>query len=249
MVEVDLVQVLALLAETHRDRPFAVWVVRALQRLLQPLREGADAAAAPDVGIGRDEDDAVVGADEAERVAQRERAAELVEREAEAASLAGVELVSRLAERLDHERGDRRPRGDEVARHQLVSGVRTRLWCCVEQVLQELLLELATRLLELLQPVHRRSELPAAALGQVDVAVAQRLIGVDEPQIAEQRTLAADRHADARLQAELLLGGRPDRALGGGDALREVQVADVFGVSRVRIAVRRTSSSTPSTGL
>ena len=56
--------------------------------------------------------------------------------------------------------------------------------------------------------------------------VGQRLVGVDQPQVAEQRALAADRHAHARLEPDVRARRRAHGLRGVGDALGEVQVAD-----------------------
>ena len=170
-----------------------------------------------------DEHEPVVAAHGAERVAGGQRAPELVERDPEPRLLGRPQL--HVPFRAGGEHAD-------AARHQQVLGhERLRRLLALggvgaEQRVQRPPLQLAARLLQLLAPVHRRADLGRAALGQLAVLAAQRLVGVDQPQVAEQHALAADRDAHARLQAELRPRGGPDGLRRGGDALGEVQVAD-----------------------
>ena len=165
---------------------------------------------------------------DAERLAARQRAPELVQRQAEPGAL-GRPAAPRPASppRAHREHGDaragdqqlaapraraRRPRARRRRRRAAPPSSRSSCSRC--------------GLLELVAAVHRGADLRRRALRRVAVGVGQRLVGVDQPQVAEQRALAADRHAHARLQPDV----RPRRGadgLGGvRDALREVQVAD-----------------------
>ena len=118
----------------------------------------------------------------------------------------------------------------------------------VEQVHQQPALAAA---LELAQPplaVQHAGRVARGRLRLLDLLVAQRLVGVDDEQEAQQHVVRPQRDAQPRPRADLLVGGQPHRALRPLDAERERPLGRLVGdpaledrleSRRVRLAVVR----------
>ena len=99
----------------------------------------------------------------------------------------------------------------------------------VEQVHQQPALAAA---LELAQPPLAVQHLGGGARGRLrllDLLLAQRLIGVDDEQEAQQHVVRPQRDAQPRPRADPLVGGQPHRALRLFDAERERPLGRVVG--------------------
>ena len=196
----------------------------------------------------RGDQHAVVGVDGAERLAARQRAAELVEREAEAGAL------GRRRARLPRS-PERRIASTPTAAPATSTSPAASSWAAASRC-RGVRRRAASRATAPRAPAaasrvrrggtSRCRSRPRMRSAAVAVGVGQRLVGVDQPQVAEQRALAADRDAHPRLQPDV----RPRRRADGlGRAwrcpARSAGRGSTRGVSRVRIAVLRTSSSEP----
>ena len=203
------------------------------------------------VRVDGHEHEPVVAAHDAERLAARERAAELVEREPEPGALGRPELGSARAQRAHREHADRRA-GDQQRprRRARAPPARARAASAPSSVVEQPQLELPLRLLELVAAVHRRADLGRAALGRLAVVLASAT--------GRRRSATGSRTARPGSGSARIRATRSPTSGRGAVRTGSVAVAMPWekcrsriarGVSRVRIAVRRTSSSEPSVGL